>query len=90
MKLPSGELKWTNAVDLVKKLSTLDEVRSCMSTQWFRYVMRRKEGAGDALSLRQAGEAFQKSSYTLKELIVGLTRTRAFTHRTPSAGEVLP
>jgi hypothetical protein len=89
-KLPSGELKWTNAVDLVKKLPTLDEAQSCMSQQWFRYVLHRKEGPGDALSLRQARESFRKSSYTLKELIVGLTRTRAFTHRTPSPGEVLP
>jgi hypothetical protein len=90
MMLPSGELRWTSAVDLVKKMATLEETRSCMSRQWFRYVMHRKEGPGDLRSLSQAQETFRGASYRLQDLIVGLTRTRAFTHRTPAAGEVLP
>jgi hypothetical protein len=90
LMLPSGELKWTDGVDLVRKLAQRDEVRACLGKQWFRYLMHRKEGPGDALSLRRAGEDFQRSSYVLAELIVGLVRTRAFTHRTPAPGEVLP
>jgi hypothetical protein len=89
LKLPSGTLQWRDGVDLARKLASIEEVRACMGKQWFRYLMHRKEGPGDERSLRLAREAFGPS-YTLKELIVGLTRTRSFTHRTPSPGEVLP
>lgn len=90
LELPSGKLQWKDGVELVQKLARLDEVRACVGKQWFRYLLRRKEGPGDALSLRRAAEAFQGSSHVLADLIVGLTRTRAFTHRTPAPGEVLP
>jgi len=90
LQVPSGQLSWTTGVELVKKMATLPETRDCMSKQWFRYMLRRKEGPGDARSLQVAGDAFKASQYTLKDLLVGLVRTRAFTHRTPSAGEVLP
>ena len=32
-------------------------------------------------------EAFEKSGYDLKELLVATTKTRAFTHRKPLEGE---
>jgi len=90
LDLPSGKLQWKDGVDLARKLAKLEEVRACMAKQWFRYLLRRQEGPGDALSLRRAGQAFQGSSHVLADLIVALTRTRAFTHRTPAPGEVLP
>jgi hypothetical protein len=90
LMLPSGELKWKNGLELVRQLPGLEETRACAGKQWFRYLMRRKEGPGDARSLALAGQAFSRSSYQLRELLVGFTRTRAFSHRTPSPGEVLP
>jgi hypothetical protein len=61
-----------------------------MTRQYLRYALRRKEIAGDQTSLVAANEAFAKQGFDLRELIVALTRTRAFTHRTLSTGEVLP
>jgi hypothetical protein len=89
LSLAGGELKFNNAVELARGLATSRELRECMATQWLRYFTRRHETAGDTASLQAAGEAFARSSYDLRELLVALTRTRAFTHRSPSAGEVL-
>jgi hypothetical protein len=89
LNLTAGDLKFNTAVELVKGLAISSEVRDCVATQWLRYFSRRNESAGDTASLQAAGEAFAKSSYDLRELLVALTKTRAFTHRSPSAGEVL-
>ena len=88
--LPSGELKFKDAVDMMKQLPARPEVRACMARQWFRYLLRRREGPGDAASLATAEKTFAASAFDLRELIVALSKTRAFTHRSPSAGEVLP
>jgi hypothetical protein len=53
-------------------------------------MAHRREGAGDATALATAGAAFRASAYDIRELMVALTRTRAFSHRSPSPGEVLP
>ena len=68
----------------------MDEVRACAGKQWFRYLLRRKEGPGDVASLALAGQAFTASSDQLRELVIAFMKTRAFTHRTPAAGEKLP
>jgi hypothetical protein len=93
----SGEIEldgvtkpFKNAIELGKLLGDSKQVAECMTRQYLRYALRRKDGAGDQASLAAAGEAFAKQSNNLRELIVALTRTRAFTHRTPSMGEVLP
>jgi hypothetical protein len=82
-------LDFQDAVGLARQLSTAPAVRNCMTNEWLRYMVRRHEDNGDAASLQAANDAFAKSSYDLRELIVNLTRTRAFTHRSPSVGEVL-
>jgi hypothetical protein len=90
LALASGEVKFKDAVSLVKALAQTPEARDCMATQWLRYFVRRAELPGDEASLRAARESFKRSNYDLRELLVALAKTRAFTHRTPSAGEVLP
>ena len=79
-----------NAVELTKHLATSSEVADCMSRQWFRYALRKEEKVGDEPSLRWVQEVFRKSKGDLRELIVSLTKTRSFTHRTASMGEILP
>jgi hypothetical protein len=87
--LPSGaQLKFANAVELVTQLSKLPEVQQCMATQWMRYMMGRREVAGEQPSLDVVRDLFARSSNDLRELLVGLTRSRSFTHRSLSAGEV--
>jgi hypothetical protein len=79
-----------NGVELAKLLAGSTEVADCMARQWFRYALRKKETPGDQASLRWSQEVFRKANGDLRELIVSLTQTRSFTHRTASMGETLP
>jgi hypothetical protein len=84
----SEQLKFGNAVDLARQLSQSSQVRDCVARQWMRYLTRRTETPGDQASLQAAGDAFKRSSWDLRELLVALTRSNSFTHRTPSVGEM--
>jgi hypothetical protein len=89
LTLPSGTpLAFKDAPELVAKLAKLPETQDCMSTQWFRYMLGRRPVDGESPSLAVVRDLFKKSNYDLRELLVGMTRTRAFTHRSLSAGEV--
>jgi hypothetical protein len=81
-------LNFKDAVELSQQLAKADPVRDCMGAEWLRYMARRHEGDGDAASLQAGREAFSKAGFDLRELMLALTRTRSFTHRSPSAGEV--
>jgi len=77
-----------NAIELESFFAQSKQVEDCMSRQYLRYALRRREAAGDEPSLAAALASFQQSN-NLRELIVALTKSRVFTHRTPSMGEVL-
>jgi hypothetical protein len=86
---PGGAtLKFTDAVDLMNQMAKLPEVQDCMTTQWMRYMMGRREVPGEASSQKVALGEFKKSNFDLRELLVALTRTRSFTHRSIAAGEI--
>ena len=78
-----------NAVELAGILGQSKQVASCMTRQFVRYALRRRETPGDEASMAAAEAAFGRNAYNLRELMVALTRTAIFTHRTPSPGEVL-
>jgi len=87
--LPIGSetVSFHDAVDMMKQLATKKEVSDCMSAMWFRYLNRRLEGAGDDEALKSARAAFTTSSNNLREMIVALAKTSAFTDRLPNPGE---
>jgi hypothetical protein len=89
LSLPSGDLTFKNAVELVAQVAQTKEARDCIAAQWLRYAMRRREIATEAAALDMLREVLKSTRYDLRELVVALTRTRSFTHRAPSAGEVL-
>jgi hypothetical protein len=89
MTFTSGEFKFKNAVELSKHLPQVKEVQQCMATQWLRYLLRRNEFSGDQASLQLAADALGRSSNDMREMLVALLTSSAFTHRTPSLGEVL-
>jgi hypothetical protein len=88
LTLAAGELKFDNAVEMMKQLAGTKEVRDCMATQWLRYSLRRREVDGEAPSLNVL-QATLGSNADLRELMVAATKARTFTHRAPSPGEVL-
>jgi hypothetical protein len=90
IELGSQTVKFKDAVELMPALGATDEVRSCVATQWMRYLLRREESKGDLPSLDVVKKAFRDSSYDMRELLVAIVSSDAFTRRTPAAGEVLP
>jgi hypothetical protein len=90
LHLASGDLPFANAVELVHALASREEVVSCLPRQWLRFLTRRPEVPADQPSLDAVTAAFRNSSYDMREILVALARSRAFTHRTPAIGEVLP
>ena len=90
MQLTSGTVTFKDAVELMPALAATEEVRSCMATQWMRYLLRREETKGDMPSLETVQKAFRGSSYDMRELLVAIVSSDAFMRRTPAVGEVLP
>jgi hypothetical protein len=90
LELKSGTVTFKDAVELMPALAVADEVRSCVATQWMRYLLRREETPGDMASVATVQKAFRDSSYDMRELLVAIVNSDAFTRRTPAAGEVLP
>jgi hypothetical protein len=89
--LPSGEqFAFVDAIDLMGQLARSDRAQRCIADQWLRYLLRRRLIATEAPSLAALQAVFRANDFDLRGLIVDLTRTRLFSHRAPSAGEVLP
>ena len=86
--LASGDQRFDDAVGLGRILGRAPEARDCVARQWLRYLLRREEVRGETRSLASAGDAFGAAGYDLRELVIALTATRAFTHRLPTADEL--
>jgi len=89
---PRSELRDTSndgpvkdAIELVDRLSKTDEVKACMARQWFRYAFGRLDGKADQPFLDQAVSAFGESGHRLPDLMVALTKSRVFSHRSAIA-----
>ncbi len=84
-----GQLRtFTGPVELVQALGKSADVRACVGQQVFRYALGRAESNDDRAALAQAQAALAKGN--LRDLVSTIPTTRSFTHRLPSAGEVLP
>jgi hypothetical protein len=89
IKLDNQDKSYKNAIEFGKILGDSNQVAGCLARQFLRYGLRRSETLGDEASLAAAVGAFSSKGNNLRELIVGLTKSRSFTHRTPANGEVL-
>jgi hypothetical protein len=73
-----------DAIELSARLAESDEVRACFATQAFRFFYGREEGDADSCSIAQLIGAFERSNYSIQELLVALTQTDAFLYRPTS------
>jgi hypothetical protein len=85
--LAAGDVPFKNAVDLMPKLARSDEVTTCMSRQWLRYLMRRRELSSEEPTVAALARTLAARGGDLRHLLFGLVRSRPFTHRTPMNGE---
>ncbi len=74
-----------NAIELSARLADSQEVRQCLTQQTFRFFYGRGERTADACSLKQLDAAFEKSNYSIQDLLVALTQTDAFLYRPTTA-----
>jgi hypothetical protein len=86
---PGGTTTFTykNAIDLVNELAKAPEVSDCATAMWLRYLNRRLEASGDTTSLQTARGALAAHSNDMREMLVALSTTNAFTARLPNPGE---
>jgi hypothetical protein len=71
---------FNGVIELSNKLARSNNVRACLTAQWFRYALGRPEAAGDAASIKSALDAFTPAG-DLRELIVATTKTDSFRSR---------
>jgi hypothetical protein len=90
---PSGAIVGTqssngpmaNAVALAGALAASPEVHECFARQVFRYDVGRVETDADGCSIAQAMTAYSGKNLDLRELLVALATSPAFTTRTAAA-----
>jgi hypothetical protein len=81
---------FADAVELTNLLATSPQVRGCMVMQMTRFALLRDGTTDDQASLNSAYTSFSNAAYSLKELLVGVAKSRTFRYRSLAAGEVQP
>lgn len=76
---------FNGAVELADRLSSSEQVKLCLATQWYRYALGRVEQTADLCSLQQISRKFGKSAQ-MKDLLVGVALSDAFRARGVPAG----
>jgi hypothetical protein len=84
----SGELVLTDvdgpfngATELGQMLAGSEQVRRCVTQQWFRFGYGRVETEEDTCTMDSLYAEFEAADFDIKELIVALTTTQAFRYR---------
>jgi hypothetical protein len=80
----AGERPFAGTEELLAMLAASEEVRRCFARQWLRFALGRADVAEDAASLAQVWQAFERSGFDVRELLVALTLTPSFLHHPPS------
>jgi Protein of unknown function (DUF1592)/Protein of unknown function (DUF1588)/Protein of unknown function (DUF1595)/Protein of unknown function (DUF1585)/Protein of unknown function (DUF1587) len=76
---------YEGARELAERLADSEQVRACAPRQWFRYTFGRREAADDACALEALESAFAQSDGDLKQLMIALVASDAFTtYRNPN------
>jgi hypothetical protein len=69
------------AIELSHKLADSKQAMDCMARSWLRFALGRSDLDADAGALAVAGARFEASGFTMKELLIALTETRAFRYQ---------
>lgn len=94
----SGEVKGSDDVDgkfngvaeLGQKLAGSQQVQSCLTKQWFRFMMTRFEQDSDSCSLADVMAKFHAGDGSLNVLPTALAQSDAFMYRRPLDSQVSP
>jgi len=72
---------YDGAVELARALADSEQVRECVTSQWFRFAYNRSVTQADSCSFEQLSETVRASNFNIRELLVALTQTNAFLYR---------
>jgi hypothetical protein len=72
---------YDGAIELARALAKSEQVRECVTSQWFRFAYNRSVTKNDTCSFDKLYDAFSASNYDVRELLVALTQTNAFLYR---------
>jgi len=79
-------LTFNNAIELTRQLAQSDEVKWCVTKNWFRYLLGRPETDADKGSMELAFRAGSVTpGYSLRDVIATAVKSMAFRYRTVSA-----
>jgi hypothetical protein len=81
---------FADAVELTNILATSPQVQGCMVMQMMRFALLRDNTTDDQASLNNAYTTFSDGAFAMKEILVGVAKTRTFRYRSLAAGEVQP
>jgi hypothetical protein len=69
-----------DAIELVKKIATADEVKDCVARQWMRFALGREDAMEDTASLQATRDGF-RSSGKIQDLVAALARSDSFRYQ---------
>ncbi|MDX2021473.1 MAG: DUF1592 domain-containing protein [Deltaproteobacteria bacterium] len=76
-----GEPSFGDTQEMLRALSTMTEVRSCLGTQWFRFALARDPETEDACTEGQIQQALLDGKGNLKDAILSLVSSDSFRNR---------
>ena len=74
-------IEFSHAVDFAAALAESPQAKRCYLTQWYRYGYARHETQTDQCTIDELFDEAEASGFDIKELLVAMTRTRAFRYR---------
>jgi hypothetical protein len=83
-----GEIRsFQNATELLDAVADSGDARSCYAKNWLRYAYGREDRPSDAATLASVADLMADPSFSVKDLLLALTQTKAFRLRAPNTVE---
>ena len=83
LAIDNQTVSYANAVEFTHAIAESDQARACYATNWLRYLYARSESGADRCTIATVARAMADQSYSTKDMLADLTRTRAFLQRAP-------
>jgi hypothetical protein len=76
-----------SATEMLDAVADSRDARSCYARNWLRYAYGREDRPSDASTLASMADSMADPSFSVKDLLLALTQTKAFRLRAPNTVE---
>lgn len=80
VELGEHALRFNGARELLEQLATMPEVHACYAMNWLQYSYGRELASEDLRTWARLSQALASDDYGVRELVLDLSRSAAFTH----------